>query len=149
MDTVSLIISIGSAVLALGSAAFLVYTYYSNVVHDRKRDTLDAYNTLQEQVFDALNGYTAQEVRRIVDNHETEAYMRLSKYLARIEHFSVGVNTGIYDRKTVYALAHGYLDGAIWDKLLPLLERKNRRTQEQFYKNYCKLVAWMQEQSAK
>ena len=48
-DTVSLVIAIVSAVLAIVSAGFSCFTYFRNVIHDRRRDTLDAYNTLQNE----------------------------------------------------------------------------------------------------
>ncbi len=120
-------ISIASAVIAIFSAATSVLMYQRTVVHDRKKDTLDAYNVLQEQVFDKINLTTPKGIAEIVRHPTSAEYKELSGYLARIEYFCVGVNQNIYDWETVYALAHGYLDGnQILSRISPLIERKNR-----------------------
>ena len=144
MDIITLAVSIGSALLALASVGFSIFVYNRKVVHDRRRDTLDAYNTLQEQALDTLNDYSRDEVKSILAQRDREGYRELSRCLARIEHFCVGVQMGIYDRETVYEMAHGYLDGALWEKLMPVLERKHEGRQEEFYRNYRETVAWMQ-----
>ena len=140
------IFSIIALVISIISGGFALFTFIWTARRDRRQATLDAYNTLQEQALDALNEYTGTEIKRIVEEKNKEEYRELSKCLARLEHFSVGVNTGIYDRKTVYELAHGYLDVAIWYKLQPVLDQKQKGKQEDFYKNYRKLVTWMKEQ---
>ena len=147
MDVISLVLSIGSALLALASVGFSVFVYNRKVVHDRRRDTLDAFNTLQEQAFDTLNDYSAEEIKSILAQRDKDGYRELSRCLARIEHFCVGVQMGIYDRETVYEMAHGYLDGALWTKLEPVLERKHEGRQEEYYANYRRVVAWMKEKS--
>ena len=67
-DTASLVISIISAVLAIASASFSCFTYFRNVIHDRRRDTLDAYNTLQNEAFDELNKIQPSNIREIADD---------------------------------------------------------------------------------
>ena len=143
METTLSIIAIA---ISLISGGFTFYTFIWTAQRDRKQATLDAYNTLQEQALDTLNEYTGTEIKRIIEEKNKEEYRELSKCLARLEHFSVGVNTGIYDRKTVYELAHGYLDVAIWYKLQPVLEQKQKGKQEDFYRNYRELVTWMKAQ---
>lgn len=138
-----LYISIASAVLALASVAFSWITYRHTVIHDRRKDTLDAYNTLQEQVFDKLNRIMPKEIEEIAKHPTSPEYKELSGYLARIEHFCVGVNLEIYDRKTVYALAHGYLDGKqILSRINPLIERKNKKDAD-YYENTHVVLDWM------
>ena len=139
-------LSIIAIVISVISGGFALYTFIWTARRDRKQATLDAYNSLQEQALDTLNEYTGAEIKRIIEEKNKNEYRELSKCLARLEHFSVGVNTGIYDRKTVYELAHGYLDVAIWYKLQPVLEQKQKGKQEVFYQNYRELVTWMKEQ---
>lgn len=142
-----LYISVASTVLALFSVAVSLVTYSRTVAHNRKKDTLDAYNTLQEQAFDKLNLIMPKEIAEIAKHPSSPDYKKLSGYLARIEHFCVGVNKGIYDRKTVYALAHGYLDGnQILSRILPLIERRNQNS-EDFYKNIKFVLGWMREKA--
>ena len=150
IDTASLVIAIVSAVLALVSAGFSCFTYFRNVVHDRRRDTLDAYNTLQNEAFDKLNLMKPANIREITENPRSDSYKTVSGYVARIEHFCAGVNLGIYDRKTVYTLANGYLDGkAILSRINPIIEKKHRNAEKDYYENIHKVLAWMQKESEK
>lgn len=95
------------------SDGFAFYTFLWTAHRDRKQATLDAYNRLQEEVLDHLSHYRPSEIREIAGDPRSESYKILSGYIARIEHFCVGVTQKIYDPKTVYELVYGYLDGAI------------------------------------
>ena len=149
-DTVSLVIAIVSAVLAIASAGFSCFTYFRNVIHDRRRDTLDAYNTLQNEAFDKLNLMKPANIREIAENPRSDSYKTVSGYIARIEHFCASVNLGIYDRKTVYTLAHGYLDGnMILSRINPIIEKKHRNAEKDYYENIHKVLAWMQKENEK
>ena len=110
MDTA---LSVAALVVSLFSAGFTLYTFIWTKVRDRKQATLEAYNRLQEQVLDHLNT-------------RSEEYKQISAYVARIEHFCVGVNQKIYDRNVVYELAQGYLDGTIKSRIEPMIEKKSR-----------------------
>ena len=154
MDT---ILSITALVISVVSGAFALYTFIWTAQRDRKQATLDAYNRLQEQVFDRLSLWTRREIIIICEDKKSEKYKKLSAYIARIEHFCVGVNQGIYDRKTVYELSHGYLDGAIKDRIVPVIMRKNDFGKEHsknseevdFFENIHKVYAWMEQETAK
>ena len=96
--------------------------YKKELKRAQKQAALDAYSTLQGQVFDELNKYTYYDIRhvcnvwyQVVEERKSHKkvqltqeekgerdrcfneYRTLSGYLARIEHFALGVNTGIYD----------------------------------------------------
>lgn len=132
-------INITSLVLALGSVVFSVFTYISSIIHDRKQATLDAYNVLQNQVFDKLNTYKTNEIKSIADNCLSKEYKEISALMARIEHFSVGVNTKIYDKKTVKRLAGRYIIG-IYEKLEPIIIKKRERFKtDKHYDDFEKL----------
>ena len=109
---------------------------------------------LQEQVFDNLNTYTFKEIKNIAKkwpesiaalnkfakNNEGTAeelwkahpeqesvvdeYRKISGYLARIEHFALGVNIGIYDTKVTERAATKYFV-MLFDKMSPILSVKN------------------------
>lgn len=142
-------LSILAIIISVISGGFAVYTFFWTARRDRKQATLDAYNVLQEQALDRLNEYSGSQIKQIVEDGSKEKYRELGKCLARLEHFSVGTNTGIYDRKTVYELSHGYLDVGIWYKLQPVLEQKQKGKKEEYYKNYRNLVMWMKKQAEK
>jgi hypothetical protein len=152
MDAVSLVISVISICLVVGSAAFTLVTYIRTVRHDRKQATLEAFNRLQAEVFDPLNKIQPKEIAELAQHPRSEDYKTVSGYLARLEHFCVGVRQNIYDKKTVYELAHGYLDGnVIKRRIEPFLEQKNKHTEEneEYYANTRAVLRWMDQETVK
>ena len=74
----------------------------------------------------------------------------VSGYIARIEHFCVGVNQNIYDHRTVYALAHGYLDGQVLKRRMePIIDKKQLGASEDYYENIHAVLSWMEKESQK
>ena len=136
------ILSVIAIVLSVISGGFALYTFFWTANRDRKQATLDAYNQLQEQALDHLNYYRPTEIIEIAKNPRSEEYKKLSAYIARIEHFCVGVTQNIYDRKTVYELAHGYFDGAVRDRIDPIIEKKNQNGTD-YYENIHSVYDWM------
>lgn len=136
--------------LSVASVVFSVITYRKTVVHDRKQATIDAFNRLQEQVFDKLNMYEPSKIREISEDSRSAEYKTISSYIARIEHFCVGVRQKIYDRNTVYKLAHGYFDGGqIRSRIEPIIEKKNKNSDEDYYSNIRFVLDWMKKESEK
>ena len=143
-----LIVAIVSGVIAIASALFSVFTYYNTVLHDRKSATLEAYNRLQAEVFDPLNSYTPMEISDICEDTKSVEYKVLSGYLARIEHFCIGVNEKIYDKGVFYKMAHGYFDGHIlYRRIEPILMSK--KNAEQYYSNTYSVLEQMNKKSTK
>ena len=137
--------------IAVGSFAFSLVTYFRTIIHDRKKATLEAFNVLQDQVFDQINQYSPKEIAEYMKHPTDKQYKILSGYMARIEHFCVGVENNIYDKKTVYELAHGYLDGKVlWSRLSPIMEAKNNDFQkEDYFENIHKTMKWMDKETIK
>lgn len=142
------ILSVIAIILSVVSGGFSYYTFIWTAGRDRKQATLDAYNQLQEQALDHLNYYVPAKIKEIAQNRKDEEYKKLSAYVARIEHFCVGVNQKIYDRKTVYELAHGYFDGALKVRIEPIIAFKNQFGHD-YYANIHKVYAWMEAETAK
>ena len=141
MDNTISWISLAFSLLAGG---FSLFTYISGVRHDRKEATLNAFNTLQNEVFDKLNLLQPAEIAEIAKHNRSEEYKTVSGYIARIEHFAVGVKMKIYDRETVYKLAHGYLDGKqITSRIEPIIGRKQANADEDYFENIHWLLDWM------
>lgn len=145
-DMVDSWVDIFSLIFTVFAGLFALYTYKRDIKHDQKEATLDAYNRLQEQALDHLNTYAPFQIKEIAQDWRSEEYKRISSYIARIEHFCVGVNQGIYDKKTVYELAHGYFEGAIKSRIDPIISRKNSMGEE-FYKNTKDVFAWMEQET--
>ena len=142
-------LSVVAIVLSVISGGFSFYTFIWTTRRDRKQATLDAYNQLQEQALDHLNYYRPTEIIEIAKNPRSEEYKKISTYIARIEHFCVGVNQKIYDSDTVYALARDYLDGAIKTRIEPIIDRKNQYGDDDYYENIHQVYDWMAKRKEK
>ena len=141
-------LSIVSLIISVITGGFALYTFFWTAARDRKQATLDAYNALQEQALDHLNHYMPKMIEEIAAHPRSDEYKTVSAYVARIEHFCVGVNRGIYDRQVVYDLAHGYLDGTIRSRITPLIARKNHHGGD-YYSNIRRLYDWMEKQAGR
>ncbi len=141
-----------ATIISVASLIGSIYTYLATVAHDRKQATLDAFNTLQGEAFDNLNKLSPAEIRDILAHprQRSDEYNALCGYVARIEHFCVGVNELIYDRRTVYQLAQGYLDGMkLRARIDPVIDKKNRSDEKDYYENIHKVLAWMSKKNKK
>jgi hypothetical protein len=129
-----LYISLAAMIISLISVIVFVAIYLLGIQRDKKQDTLDSFNLLQEQVFDKLNLITYSEITNIckkvdsgsIDDETNSKYYELLGYLARLEHFSLGVNTGIYDAKTAERAGTAFLV-SLRKKLLPVIELQEKR----------------------
>jgi hypothetical protein len=159
-----LYISLVAMVISLLSVIISVAIYIIGINRERKQATLDAFNVLQEQVFDKLNQYTFAEIREVGDiwqkaindkrkedelakderekiDKVVDEYRTLSGLLARIEHFSLGVNTGIYDVNIAERAATAYLVILYRGKLKPLIEvKQSGKANTEYYAEFRKLV---------
>ncbi len=141
-------LSILAIIISAFTFLFSFYTFRWTARRDRKQATLDAYNTLQNEAFDKLNPLMPSEIREIMNHTTSRQYNEVSGYIARIEHFCIGVNQEIYDRKTVYELAHGYFDGKkLRSRMEPVIDTKNQGADKDYYENIHKVLAWMDRES--
>jgi hypothetical protein len=132
--------------LSIVSLCFSLFTWYRALIHDRMKDTLDAFNVLQQQALDPLQSYTRARIREIAEDSRSEEYRIVSTYLARIEHFCVGVEQKVYDQRTVWELSEGFLNRGIYEKLKPIIEHKNQ--QKNYYRNFLTVVQKMNREEA-
>ena len=139
-------LSIAAIAISVVSGGFAAYTFWWTSRRDSKQATLEAYNRLQAEVFDNLNAYTPAQIRDICADTTSAEYKTISGYVARIEHFCVGINEKIYDKDTFYSLAHGYFDGhQLRKRIEPLIESKNQsnNSKELFYNDTLSILSWM------
>lgn len=130
-----------TVLISIVSLCFSLFTWYRALIHDRKKDTLDAFNVLQQQALDPLQSYTRARIREIAEDSRSEEYRIISTYLARIEHFCVGVEQKVYDQRTVWELSEGFLNRGVYEKLKPIIEHKNQ--QKNYYRNFLAVVEKM------
>ena len=87
-----LYISLAAMIISLISVIVSVAIYLLGIQRDKKQDTLDSFNLLQEQVFDKLNLITYSEITNIckkvdngsIDDETNSKYYELLGYLARL-----------------------------------------------------------------
>ena len=96
-----------------------------------------------------ISNYTPAQIAEIAKNPRSNEYKKISAYIARMEHFCVGVNQKIYDKKTVYALAHDYLDGGIKSRIEPIISRKNQYKDSDYYENIHQFYNWIEKRNNK
>lgn len=143
-------LSIIAIVISVISGGFALYTFIWTARRDRKQATLDAYNTLQNEVFDKINLYRPAEILEISKHPMSKEYNEVGALIAWIEHFCVGVKNNIYDKKTVYELAHGYFDGSkLKSRVTPIIDRKNNNTDLDYYANIHYVLDWMDRETQK
>lgn len=115
MDVIALIISILALVLS-------VVQFLRDVSRDKKEATLVAYDELQDDVFSILNQYSINlpEIEYLGEEWRT-----LTVCLAKIERFSVGINTGIYSLRILNRIGGAYYIRQ-FDKLKPIIDQKRK-----------------------
>ena len=126
---VEVIAAVGAAVSAIVAAIALVYSVRTQnkiKVQEQKVQTMEAFNRLQREVLDKMNEVDKKFIESALVNNDKNEISKYSAYLARIEHFAVGVNSDIYDLQVVRRLGGQYMIG-IYNKLIPLIEFKRKR----------------------
>ncbi len=113
MDLIALIISI----LAFGLS---IFQFFSNSSREKKESTLIAFNDLQKDVFSKLVQYSLPMPTIEIGSKE---WTEFTVYLAKIEHFSVEVNTGIYSKQVLNRLGGEFFIRQ-YEKLLPIILQK-------------------------
>ena len=151
IEIVSKLFGISAAIVAVLTGAFGVYTYFRDSKRKLCSDTIAEYKRMQEDVFKKLNELTPNDVRVLTETADSTAYYELQDCLAKIEHFCVGINRGVYDFETVYQLSHGYFDYKLQRLFEPLLDQKLNKYDggEDYYNNLHKVWARMKARSDK
>ena len=143
---------ITASVVGVGAGVFGVVTYFKDRKRNTKKDTLDAYSTLQKETFNKINPWLPSEIKSVTEDATSESFKELSGYLADIERFCVGINEGIYDFDTFYLLAHGYFDsekGLLKPRLIPIIEKKLEISDKNYFSNIHEVWRKMDERSLK
>lgn len=136
MNIVSLFLSIAAVIISFAS-------FVLTLKWERKRATVEAYKDLQEDLFFIYEYESAEEIALFVDNYKSEEYKVLSSALASIESFAICTFNDTYDKRMVYELAHGYIDGTLREKIEYLLDLKKTLAGDDFYPFSRRLLDWM------
>ncbi|MCL2169568.1 MAG: DUF4760 domain-containing protein [Defluviitaleaceae bacterium] len=89
-----------------------VHNLFSSKIRERKQATLDAFDILQREVLDGIRNVKKKDtikLGRMGKESNPELWRELTLYLVRLERFSVGVNTRVYDLRVLNRLVGSYL----------------------------------------
>lgn len=135
LDIITICISLAAIVLA-GS------TFYVNFRWSKKRETIIAYDRLQEQLAH-LYDYYRDEIEDFEDDIDECEYKALTSTLASIETFALCTLNDTYDRKMVYELAGNYLGVTLRNNIEALLDLKKRKALgKEYYPHTRYLLDW-------
>lgn len=142
-----------SFAIALVSAGFSIVTYFTTVRYERKKATIEAINLLQNEVLDKFVSIKNENAHIIVENLDDarcrEAYNDCRALIARLEHFSVGVNRKIYDFSTLDNLV-GIHFVCLYKKIKPIIDEANKNEKcIRHYSNFVKLISNLERQHIK
>lgn len=152
-SVVATIASLITAIVAVFSLCRSVKTQKDIQKNEVKRATIDAFSKLQEDVLDKLvsedkaNAAIIAEERN--DNEECKkAYNDYKTLVARLDHFSIGIEQGVYDLDVVDKLAGEHLVFLL-PKIEPIIDAANEHLKtDKYYQNYVKLVEQLKKRHA-
>lgn len=132
---------IASLIIAIVSAIFSIVTYVFTVIYEKRKATVEAINLLQNEVLDKFVSINKGNAITIVENLDNpkcrETYNDYRALIARLEHFSIGVNKRIYDFSIVNNLV-GIHFIYLHEKVKPIIDETNKN--KSHIKNYCNFV---------
>ena len=144
MLTVSAVSAALSAIISLIALTVSINNQKKIKAEEKKQLTIEAFNQLQEQVLDKLASVDRENAELIVENRYKgndfkQAYNDYKTLIARLEHFAIGVNEGVYDFDIVNKLAGEHLV-FLYPKIEPIIDEANKSSADnKYYQEYRKL----------
>ena len=126
MDVFDILAAVGTMASAIFAAYALVQTKKAadkSLIRERKEATIKAVNLMQNEVFDEMLKYKASDVKKASEDTSSADYKMFSTYLARCDHFAIGIEESIYDYAVLKKLAGGFI-WPLYQKFVPLIEKK-------------------------
>ncbi len=131
-------------IISVFALTFSVWQFFCERIRARKEATIHSFDELEadESVIYLLR-LSKREIETILeakksDNIDNDEWFRISKALALIEHFSVGVNNKIYDLKVLNSMAGNKMIDT-YDKSADIIKYK-RKDSEKNYSEFESMV---------
>jgi hypothetical protein len=122
-------------IISLSAFIFSVCQFFSERNRNRREATIHAFDELQESVF-SLEEYKKLPIRdgsefamHPKDESNIKSWNKATLALSKIEHFAVGVNTKIYDAKTLNRMAGGFIINE-YSRWIPIINTKREQSPE-------------------
>ena len=108
-------------IIALLAFMLSCFQFLRDASRQKKESTLNAYNELQTSVFDMLNTGKYDKISEI--EFESPEWKNITGCLAKIERFSVGINSEIYSIDILNRLGGSYYIFKYYE-LKPIIDKK-------------------------
>lgn len=124
----------------------LLIQFTSERKRNRQEATIHAFDDLEATVF-ALEEYKKLHIHEGIefirngdDENNISSWNKATLALSKIEHFAVGVNSGIYDTKTLNRMAGGFIINE-YSSWYPIIITKRKQSPEvKHYDEFEKMV---------
>ena len=132
-----------AVLLSIGALVFSIMQFCFERVRTRKESTIHAFDTLEDsEPIIYLFSLAKNDINDLVKRHTMhdkridDEWKKLNKALPLIEHFAVGINSKIYDAKTLNSMAGNKIITTYYacDELI-----KHKRVGDGNEKNYSEL----------
>lgn len=122
MDNWELLISGISLFVAFLAFGLSLFQFFMETCRAKREATLRAYTEIQTEIIPQV---PTKEVCESIKDGDS-AWKELTQVLAKIENFSVGINTGIYSLDTLNRLGGGRFIELYCD-LFPIIRKKREK----------------------
>ena len=119
-----------SLVLSAIALTLSLWQFFNKREREKKESTLNAFASLQKSIFDnqLISNDRVKKVEEKIkeknfDANIDEDFASITQALAKIEHFSVGINTNVYSIKILNRLAGNFIIDS-YSKLIPIIKFK-------------------------
>ena len=131
MDTVDIVTLIISGM----ALAISIFQFFIEKNRQKKEATLIAYNNLQKEVFSELKKYDLKTIKKGDGGWDT-----VTRCLAIIENFSVGLNTGIYSLDILNRLGGGFFIEQYEELSFIISKKREENKNSKHYDEFEKVV---------
>lgn len=128
----NMLISVIALVVSIIAVSFSMWQFYSERNRNRRVATIYAFDELERDVFCDV-AYKESVFREGTDfalregsKDDIYTWNRATLFLSRIEHFAVGVNSGVYDIGTLNRMAGKFIINEYY-RWTPIIETKRRQ----------------------
>ena len=125
--------TIAAIIISFAALVFSLCQFFSERKRNRKEATIHAFDQLEEAVF-SREDYKKLPYRagsefamNESDENDIKSWNQATLALSKIEHFAVGVNTKIYDAKTLNRMAGGFIINE-YKRWVPIINTKRENS---------------------
>ncbi len=150
VDYISMVASAGATIIAAIALFITCRAQKQSLLRERKQATIEAFNTLQEEVLDPMVNIKKSEAKLAAERHmesdgDKEIYDAFRVQIARLDHFAVGISEETYDFETFCKLGGEHVM-YLYEKVEPVItEARNCSEKVVPFQSFEKLYLQLKE----